>query len=259
MENYLNNIIETNENESFTKKHELKFINAITLDTFSSSDKNIMKYPRTPPKIKSDKSILILNKNIIDKEITSDIDTTRNMSEKNTCKYCSRKDLKNIDENNRYISIKDNDLTIEKTESKQNINVRRDIFGSEIKKGGKHKISFADNAHILRSRKKLPNGGTSLYRNRHRKSVELGNISNENNIPKVRSIRRSIIGLQNDQFKKKYDIENSDNKIKSLVEVIEIQNYKEYNKITNYYIPEENEYNKDIQETVCCSGTCLIF
>ena len=110
--------------------------------------------------------------------------------------------MKNIDENNRYISIKDNDLTIEKTESKQNINVRRDIFGSEIKKGGKHKISFADNAHILRSRKKLPNGGISLYRNRHRKSVELGNISYENNIPKVRSIRRSIIGLQNEQFKK---------------------------------------------------------
>ena len=87
----------------------------------------------------------------------------------------------------------------------------------------------------------------------------MSNITNENNIPKVRSIRRSIIGLQNDQFKNKYDIENSDNKIKSLVEFIEIQNYKEYNKITNYYIPEENEHNKDIQETVCCSGTCLIY
>ena len=151
MENYLNHIIETNENESFNKENKLNFINTITLETFSNSYKNIIKYSRTPTKIKSDKTILILNKNIIDKEITSDIDTTRNMSEKNTCKYCSRKDLKNIDENNRYISIKDNDLTIEKTESKQNINVRRDIFGSEIKKGGKHKISFADNAHILRS------------------------------------------------------------------------------------------------------------
>jgi hypothetical protein len=116
--------------------HKLKFINAITLDTFSSSDKNIMKYSRTPPKIKSDKSILIFNKNNIDKEITSDIYTKRNMSEKNICKNYSRKDLKNEDENNRYNNIKDNnnDLTIEKTENKQNINIRRDIFGSEIKK-----------------------------------------------------------------------------------------------------------------------------
>ena len=76
-----------------------------------------MKYSRTPPKIKSDKPNLILNKNIIDKEITSDIDSTRNMSEKNTCKYFSRKSLKNEKENNRYNNIKDsnNDLTTEKT------------------------------------------------------------------------------------------------------------------------------------------------
>jgi hypothetical protein len=261
MEYYLNQIIETNENESFNNEHKLNFINAITLDTFSSSDKNIMKYSMTPQKIKSDKPVLILNKNIIDKEITSDIDTTKNMSEKNTYKNNSRKDLKNENENNRYNNIKDdnNDLTIEKTENKQNIKVRRDIFGSEIKKGGKHRISFADNAHILRSRNKLPNGGTLLYRNRHRKSVDLENINSNNDIQKVRSIRRSLIDLQNDKFKRKYDFENSDKKIKSLVEVIEIQNYKEFNKITDDYIPEENKNSKDIQETVCCSGTCLIY
>jgi hypothetical protein len=261
MENYLNHIIETNENESFNNDHKLNFINTIIFDTFSSSDKNIMKYSRTPPKIKSDKPNLILNKNIIDKEKTSEIDTTKNMSEKNTYKYYSRKDLKNENENNRYNEIKDsnNDLTIEKNENKENINVRKDIFGSEIKKGGKHRISFADNAHILRSRNKLPNGGNILYRNRHRKSVDLSNINSNNGIQRVRSIRRSLIGLQNDKFKRKYDIENSDKKIKTLVEVIEIQNYKEFNKITDNYIPEENENRKDIQETVCCSGSCLIY
>jgi len=258
MENYLNHVIETN--ESFTNEHKLKLINTITLDTVSSSDKNILKHSRTPQKIKSDKPILDLNKNNRDKEVTSDIDTTRNMSEKNTCKYCSRKDLKNEDENNRYINIKDsnNDLIIEKSEIKPNIKVRRDIFGSEIKKGGKQRISFADNAHILRSRKKLLNGGTSLYRSRNRKSVELNNINSDNNMQKATSIRRSIIALQNDKFKRKYDIEDSDKKFKSLVEVIEIQNYKEFNKISDY-IPEENENYKDIQETVCCSGTCLIY
>ena len=259
MENYLNQNIETN--DSFTKEHKLSFRNTITLDTFQSTDKNILKLPRTPPKIKVSNSVLTLKKNIIDKEITSDIDSTRNMSEKNTCKYCSRKDFKNENENNRYNSTKDsnNDLATEKTENKPNINVRRDIFGSEIKKGGKHKISFADNAHIIRSRKKLPDGGTSLYRNRHRQSLELANInSNSNNMQQVRSIRRSIIGLKNDKFKSKYDIENSDKKVISLVEVIEIQNYKEFNKITDNYIPEEYENNKHIQEeAICCSETCL--
>ncbi len=258
MENYLNHIIETN--ESFSKEHKISFTNTITRDTFPSTDKNIPKHPRTPQKIGSNKSFLILNKNIIDKEKTSDIDSTRNMSEKNTYKYFSNKNLKNEEEYNRYEAIKDNnnDLATEKTESKQNINVRRDIFGSEIKKGGKHKISFADNAHILRSRNKLFNGDT-LYRNRHRQSLELENNNNDNKIQKVRSIRRSIIGLKNDKFKRKYDFENSDKKILSLVEVIEIENYKEFNKISDSYIPEENENIKNIQEEVCCSGICLIY
>ena len=258
MESYLNHIIDTN--ESFTKENKLSFANTISLDTFSSTDKKILKHSRTLPKIKSNKPVFISNKNIIDKEITSDIDSTRNMSEKNTCKYLSRRDFKNEKENNRYNSIKDsnNDFATEKTESKQNINVRKDIFGNEIKKGGNHKISFADNAHILRSRKKLPAGGTSLYRNRHRQSLELTNTNSDNKLQKVGSIRRSLIGLKNEKFKRKYDIENSDKKAISLVEVIEIENYKEFNKIPDDYIPEENENNKDIQETVCCSGICLI-
>lgn len=259
MENYLNHIIETN--ESYTREHKLSFINTLTLDTFPSSDKNILKHSKTPPKTKSNKQILFLHKNIIDKEIVSDFDSTKNMSEKNTCKYFSSRNLKNAYDNNRYNTNKDsnNDLTTEKTESKQNLNVRRDIYGSEIKKGGKHKISFADNAHILRSRKKLPEGGTTLYRNRHRRSLELENNNSDNKIPKVRSLRRSIVELKNNKFKKKYDFENSDKKIISLVEVIEIQNYKEFNKISNNYIPEENENNKEVQEAVCCSGTCFIY
>ena len=255
MENYLNHIIETN--ESFTKEHKLSFINAISLNTFSNAEKKILKHSMTPIKTKSDKPVIVFNKN---KELTSDIDSTKNMSEKNTGKYSSIKDLKNVEENNRYIKIKNsnNDLTTEKTENKPNINVRRDIFGSEIKKGGKHRISFADNAHIFRSRNKLPGRGTILFHNRHRKSLDLTNNDSDIKRQNVRStsIRRSIIGLKNDKFKKKYDIENSNKKIISLVEVIEIQNYKEFNKIN---IPEENENNKDIQETVCCSGTCLIY
>ena len=60
------------------------------------------------------------------------------MSEKNIFKNFSlKKDLKNEDDNNKYIIVKDstNELSTQKTESKPNIKVRRDIFGTEIKKG----------------------------------------------------------------------------------------------------------------------------
>ena len=262
MENYLNHIVDTN--ASFNNENKISFINTITIDIFSSKERNITQHSKTPPKSKSNKSFLFLylNKNIIDKEVISDIDSTRNISEKNIFKSTSsKKDLKNEDENNKYIIVKDsiNELSTLKTENKPNIKVRRDIFGTEIKKGGKQRISFADNAHILKSRKKLEDEGAWLYEKRHRQSVELTNINNENKIPKVRGIRRSLIGLKNDKLKKRYSIGNPDKKLLSLVEVIEIENYKEFNKISNFDIPEEKENIKEDQDTVCCSGICFIY
>ena len=261
MENYLNRIIKTN--TSLNNDHKLSFINTITLDTFSNTEKNITKHPKTPPKSKSSKSILYLTENIIDKEIISDIDSTRNISERNISKNIfSKKDLKNEDGNNKYIIVKDstNELSALKTENKPNIKIRRDIFGNEIKKGGKQRISFADNVHILMSRKKFEDEGGWLYGNRYRQYVDLSNINNNNNkIPKIRGLKRSLIGLKNDKLKKRYDIGNSDKKILSLVEVIKIENYKELNKMSNFGIPKENENIKETQDTVCCSGTCFIY
>ena len=168
--------------------------------------------------------------------------------------------LKKEEENNRYINVKDsnNDLSIQKEEEKSKINVRRDIFGTEIKKGGKHKISFADNVHILMSKKKLADEGNLMHGNKQNQSFELTNINKDNKIqiPRVRGIRRSIIGLKNDKLKKRYDFGDSDKKILSLVEV---KNYKEFNKISNFEIQEENENIKDHQDTVCCSGVCFIY
>jgi len=263
MENYLNHIVDTN--GSFNKENKSSFKNTMTLDTFSSTEKekNNSRHSKTPPKSKSNKTVLYLNRNIIDKEIISDIDSTRNISEKNIFRnISSKKDLKNEEENNRYINVKDsnNELSIQKEEDKPKINVRRDIFGTEIKKGGKHRISFADNVHILMSKKKLADEGNGMiYGNRQRQSVELTNINKDNKIPRVRGMRRSIIGLKNDKLKKRYDFVNSEKKILSLVEVIEIQNYKEFNKISNFEIPEESENIKDHQDTVCCSGACSIY
>ena len=260
MENYLNHI--DNTNDSLNNDHKLSFINAITLDTFSNIEKNITKYPKTPPKSKSSKSILYFRKNTIDKEIISDIDSTRYISEKNISKNIfSKKDLKNEDDNNKYIIVKNstNELSTLKTENKPNIKIRRDIFGTEIKKGGKQRISFADNVHILKSRKKFEDEGFWLYGNRYRQYVDLSNINNNNKMPKIRGLKRSLIGLKNDKLKKRYDIGNSDKKILSLVEVIKIENYKELNKMSNFGIPKENENIKETQDTVCCSGTCFIY
>jgi hypothetical protein len=162
---------------------------------------------------------------------------------------------------NRLIGfVKDstNELSALKTENKPNIKIRRDIFGNEIKKGGKQRISFADNVQILKSRKKFEDEGSWLYGNRYKQYVDLSNINN-NKIPKIRGLKRSLIGLKNDKLKKRYDIGNSDKKILSLVEVIKIENYKELNKMSNFGIPKENENIKETQDTVCCSGTCFIY
>jgi hypothetical protein len=125
MENYLNHIVDTK--SSLNDEPKLSLINTITLDTISSTDKTLPKYSKTPPKSRKNKSILYLNKNIIDKEIISDIDSTRNISEKNIFKnISSKKDLKNEDENNKYIIINDNtnELSTQKNENKPNIKVR---------------------------------------------------------------------------------------------------------------------------------------
>jgi hypothetical protein len=259
MEDYLRNIFDIN--NSISNENRLSFINTLTLDTFSNASKSLIKHSKTPPKTKLSKSNFNLNKIIIDKEV-SDIDATRNISEKNLFKNTIfKKDLKNEDENNRYINVKEvnNELTTPKNENKPNINVRKDIFGNEIKKGGKQKIAFADNAHILMSRKKLEDEGNDNYRKRHRNSVQLTNINNDKNKPNARGKRRSIIAFKSDKLIKRFNFGNSDKKIISLVEVIEIQSYKEFNKISNFNIPEENENIKGIQDTVCCSVSCFIY
>ena len=43
----------------------------------------------------------------------------------------------------------------------------------------------------------------------------------------------------------------------NLVEVIEIQSYKQYNK--NEFLNSIDEENNTNKETVCCSSTCFIF
>ena len=139
---FINELIETNEDD---KNPKISFSNSIALYIFQNIEKEI--------KNMSNKENLALNSNTKNKEFLSDIESTGNNSDKlenRTINFIeSNKNLNKI-ENKRYLDDENKDK-----DSNENINVRKDIYGEEIKKGGKHKISFADNVQFLRSRKKL--------------------------------------------------------------------------------------------------------
>ena len=80
--------------------------------------------------------------------------------------------------------------------------IRRDVFGEEIKKGGKHKIAFADNALLIKNK------------------------NNENNV---------------------------ESKLDNIVEVIDVECYKEENKLNVY---KSNEIPLD--DVICCNS-CMHF
>ena len=79
--------------------------------------------------------------------------------------------------------------------------IRKDIFGQVIKKGGKHKISFADN----------------------------------------------------ELFSYKTNVNNIENKLDNIVEVIDVESYKEENKLNVY---KSNEIPLD--DVICCNS-CMHF
>lgn len=105
---------------------------------------------------------------------------------------------------------------IEESEHEDDIkNIRKDVYGCEIKKGGKHKISFADD----------------LYKSKKEKNKE-----------------------KSDKKKNKKDKKKNKNKKNHLIEIIEIQNFKNYTKINSY----DHEFDDEETET-CCSGACNVF
>ena len=237
---FINELIETNEDD---KNQKVSFSNSIALDTFQNIKKEIKNI--------SNKENIILNRNTKNKEILSDIESTGNNSDKlenRTINFTESNNNLNKIENNRYLENQNKDKI-----SNENINIRKDIYGEEIKKGGKHKISFADNVLVLRARMKLEK------ENNQEKSLEVANWNSDKRIRRIRGLRRSLIGLKNTKLKSRFNIESPKKKANNLVEVIEIESYKQYNK--NEYlnsIDDENE-NKTNKETVCCSSACFIF
>ena len=99
------------------------------------------------------------------------------------------------------------------------------------------------------------------YKGKVRNSVQLTTSNSDKRIRK--GLRRSLIENRNQKYLKNFDFDDQKKKINKLVEVIEVQNYKEFNKNENIYAPdddEEEEGRKNInEETVCCSGSCSIY
>ena len=238
---FVNELIETNEDD---KNQKVSFLNSIALDIFKTVEKDI--------KNMSNKENIILNRNTKNKENLSDIESTGNASEKlenRTINFTEVNNNLNKIENSRYLNDENKDKN-----SIENINSRKDIYGAEIKKGGRHKISFADNVQVLRRKMKL-----EKENNKEKNSFEISTWNSDKKIKRIRGLKGSLIGFKNKNLKSRFNIESPIKKVNKLVEVIEIQSYKQYNKIEylNSQDDENEENNKE--ETVCCSSTCFIF
>ena len=259
MKNYLNNILDTSEED---REHKLSFNNTISLDTLSNTEKNLKKYSYTPKKTKLNKSYLILTRNTLNKEILSDINSTGNNSDRNIKKVNLNESKKNLTNNeqeqNIHIDIKEIEHNLDDHKVENSQNIRRDVYGKEIKKGGNHRITFADNVQMIKARMKLEEE-VNLQKGQYINNES--DFNSDNKIRRVRSLKRSLIDLKELKLQKKSNIENSDRKIFNLVEVIEIQNYKELNK-NEFLYPQDvknEEENIENQEPICCSGICCIY
>ena len=251
MEIYKKNIFDSNE---YDEEHKLSFTNTVSFETLTNAEKSFRRHPMTPNNKKSYKTHLILKRSPINKEIMSDIDSTGNTSEKKLNRIFNIR-VKNKNINNRYKDIKESNknLNVQNVETTQNFQIRRDIYGSEIKKGGKHHISFADNALLIKKRMELEENNNQM------KSEEIYNkFNSEKKIRRI-CLKQNIIDLKNLKKLKKGRIDNTNKTKCGLVEVVEIQNYKELNKTDYFYNPDDEEKKEQQQEAVCCSSICIIY
>ena len=139
--------------------------------------------------------------------------------------------------------------------------IRRDIFGREIKRGGKHKISFADDLDIIKSLMPDKISENSIRKNR-RINSPAKNL--KSSLATIKEIKRSY-SLKYDRssmLKNIYNISKkktkSERKLKdSIVHIIEVENLKSENKLNTFSI--KNRTNLAEEENVSCSCYCSIW
>ena len=140
---------------------------------------------------------------------------------------------------------------------------RKDNFGKEIKKGGKHKIAFVDDLDIIKSI--IPEKGKEYI---SKKSCELINLSSSKNLrdslPIIKEIKRSNSCKYDRSIIKKhiYNILKTKTKSKkkfkkSFVHIINVENLKGETKLNTYSI--KNRIVLPEEENVCCSCYCSIW
>ena len=138
---------------------------------------------------------------------------------------------------------------------------RKDNFGNEIKKGGKHKIAFADELNIIQSI--MP-----MNKNKNRKNNRIyspsKNLGTRSNFPIMRTKKRAstIINSRTSMMKSLINMtKNNTNKKRQLegplVDVINVECTKNENKLNTYSI--KNRIIEGNEQETCCTCYCSIF
>jgi hypothetical protein len=140
-------------------------------------------------------------------------------------------------------------------------NVRIDNYGKEIKKGGKHKIAFADDVKIMQSLMGISPLEEKLGKNQN---LSPSKSERERSNPIIEKIRRSNTMKNNREsiIKNIYNMMIKQNLVKKktgmpLVSVINIESQKKETKLNTYLVKNNNKIAED--EQVCCSCYCSIF
>ena len=138
---------------------------------------------------------------------------------------------------------------------------RKDNFGNEIKKGGKHKIAFADELNIIQSIMPMDKNKNSKNNRIYSPSKNLGKRSifpimrirkRSSTINNSRtSMMKSLLNLTKNNTNKKRQLEGP------LVDVINVECIKNETKLNTYSI-KNRIINGQEQET-CCTCYCSIF
>ena len=234
---------------------------------------------------KERKNVELISKNILNKVMPSkeiykeylDLNIKQNLNDNSDCRTISTHknsadslgSLKSKLEKEIPFSVRSNGFG-----TKQELNnifleetkKRTDNFGREIKKGGKHKIAFADDLDIIKSL--LPEKPENNSKHISRKSMRIKNHTPLKNLrisfTSIKKEKRSN-SLNNDRSSIKKIIYNiskkktkSQKKFKnSIVDIINVENLKEETKLNTYSI--KNRVANVEEENVCCSCYCSIW
>ncbi len=152
-----------------------------------------------------------------------------------------------------------NSLDLEQTSEKKK--TRIDNFGQEIKKGGRHKIAFADELNLVNT---VDLGKEKKKGNKNKRRNSFPKCKEENKSEKLKEIKRSnSYDISRwylvKHFYNIYNINNVKEKPKKFnnLDVIDFESTKKENKLNTYLI-RKNIAIPD-EDNVCCSCYCSIY